>query len=104
MKGKFEKVLSKMYVSTQDEVIQRLAPDITDREETNVLLKGRQQNFQMSAPLERYNNDISEMVNDDSFHQPTNNPGHEFNQAELNNKQWAEELTKADERSQTFMA
>jgi len=47
----------------------------------------------MSAPLYRYNNDISELVND--------NEGHAMDQRQpaQDSKVWAEELIKADERA-----
>jgi hypothetical protein len=40
MKGKYEKILAKTYVSTQDEVVDGLNPDIYQREETNLMVKG----------------------------------------------------------------
>ena len=73
MKGKYEKVLSKMYLPSQDEVVEGLTPDIYDREEMNVMVKGKHQKFEMSSPLQKQNNDLSEIVNDESFAQPNNN-------------------------------
>lgn len=63
MKGKYEKVLVKTYMSGQDEIIPGLAPPITERSDTNVKMIGLTQEFHMSAPLSRYNNDISDIVN-----------------------------------------
>lgn len=40
MKGKYEKILAKTYVSSQDEVIEGLAPNILERGDTNLLMKG----------------------------------------------------------------
>ncbi len=40
MKGKYEKILAKTYVSTQDEVVDGLNPDLYQREETNLMVKG----------------------------------------------------------------
>jgi hypothetical protein len=65
MKGKYEKILAKTYMSGQDEVIEGLAPNILERGETNVMIRGHQQDFQMSHTLQKYNNDISELVNDE---------------------------------------
>ena len=53
----------------------------------------------MSSPLKRYNNDISELVNDES-HYPM---GNQTANKEMDNKKWADELAKADERAQNFM-
>lgn len=39
MRGKYEKVLSKMYMSDQDEVLPGLAPKIQDRGEVNSVMK-----------------------------------------------------------------
>lgn len=111
MRGKYEKVLAKMYMSSQDEVIEGLAPNILERGETNVLTRGHQQDFQMSSPMRRYNNDISELVNDDSFTHQNLKDRNDYrtqatsdkDQTYLNNKRWAEELTKADERSHIFL-
>ena len=72
MKGKYEKILSKMYMSDQDEVIEGLAPNINEKGEMNILMQGKHQDFQMSSPLRKYNNDISELVNDES-HYPIGN-------------------------------
>ena len=94
MKGKYEKVLTKTYMSGQDEVIEGLAPHITERGETNVKMAGLKQDFQMSAPLYRYNNDISELVNDNEGHATADQ-----RQPAQDSKVWAEELIKADERA-----
>jgi hypothetical protein len=40
MKGKYEKILAKTYMSGQDEVIEGLAPNILERGETNVMMRG----------------------------------------------------------------
>lgn len=53
MKGKYEKILAKTYVSTQDEVVEGLAPNINDREETNVMIKGYNQKFEMNSLMQR---------------------------------------------------
>lgn len=106
MKGKYEKILAKMYISSQDEVIEGLAPNITERDEINVLMKGHQQEFQLSSPLKKFNNDISELVHDDSFQLQDKlnfKTQHTSNDAQ-NNKKWADELTKADERCQLLQA
>jgi hypothetical protein len=93
MKSKYEKVLTKTYMSGQDEIIEGLAPHITERGETNVKMVGLKQEFQMSAPLHRYNNDISEIVNDvGDDRQP-------IGKNNQDTKVWAEELIRADERA-----
>ncbi len=52
----------------------------------------------MSAPLHRYNNDISEIVNDvGDDRQP-------IGKNNQDTKVWAEELIRADERAQEYMA
>jgi hypothetical protein len=48
MKGKYEKILAKMYIPSQDEVVEGLTPDIMEREEINARMKGHHQEFQMS--------------------------------------------------------
>lgn len=40
MKSKYEKILSKMYLPSQDEIVEGLYPDIQEREDTNVMIKG----------------------------------------------------------------
>ena len=42
MRSKYEKIMSKMYLPSQDEVIEGLAGDIMERGETNVMVKGHQ--------------------------------------------------------------
>ena len=83
-------------MSGQDEIIEGLAPHIMERGEVNIKGQARPQDFQMSHPLSRYNNDISELVNDgEGQHkdQPTNDV-----------RKWADELARADERAQLFQA
>ncbi|CDW76514.1 centrosomal protein of 135 kda [Stylonychia lemnae] len=103
MKSKYEKVMSKMYMSEQDEVIEGLAPNINERGEMNILMQGKHQDFQMSSPLKRYNQDISELVNDESHYPLGNNHLNQTMNKDYDNKKWADELAKADERSQNFM-
>ena len=67
MKGKFEKLMSKMYLPSQDEVIEGLIPHVEERGEVNAIMKSHHQEFEMSHPLQKYNNDISDMVHDDSY-------------------------------------
>jgi hypothetical protein len=67
MRSKFEKTLSKMYLPSQDEVIEGLAPDMVERGEINAMAKGHLQEFEMSHPLSKFNNDISDLVHDESF-------------------------------------
>ena len=56
-------MMTKMYMSNQDEVIEGLAPSIQERGEMNTIMKGHNQDFQMSSTLQKYNNDdISELV------------------------------------------
>ena len=119
MRGKYEKILSKMYMTGQDEIIEGLAPNILERGEVNTLMKGNhQQNFQMSNTLQKYNNDISELVNENGMDgMPNEHEGFRTNASskgglallgsnsknnELSNKKWAEELTKADDRASNF--
>ena len=108
MKGKYEKILAKTYVSSQDEVVEGLNPDIYQREETNVMVKGYNQKFEMNAPLGKQTNDLSQLVNEDSFHQ--NNQDNQFKthssgpvQDFIQAKKWVDELTKADERCQLYI-
>lgn len=49
-------------MSNQDEVIEGLAPNISDRGEINTIMKSHHQDFQMSNTLQKYNNDISEII------------------------------------------
>ena len=91
MKAKFEKVLTRSYMSGQDEVIEGLAPHIVERGEVNLKGQARPQDFQMSHPLSKYNNDISELVNEaEGQHRD-----HHINDT----RKWAEELARADERA-----
>lgn len=39
MKGKFEKLMSKMYLPSQDEVIEGLTPHVEERGEMNAVMK-----------------------------------------------------------------
>lgn len=54
MRAKLEKTLSKMYLPSQDEVIEGLAGDILDRGELNLMARvgGHKQEFDMSTGLQ----------------------------------------------------
>lgn len=55
-------------------MIEGLAPNIMDRGEINTIMKGYNQDFQMSSPLQKYNNDISELVGGNGDHLDANSP------------------------------
>ena len=75
MRTKYEKVMSKMYLPSQDEVIEGLTPDIMERGETNAIMKGHRQEFEINpSPLQKFNNDISELVHDESYVNPCEHP------------------------------
>ena len=97
MRAKLEKTLAKMYVPSQDEVVEGLAGDILERGELNLMAKagGHQQEFDLSHPVN--NNDMSEgglvaAGMDEKGLQGS---------AEAN-KKWLEELARADERGNRF--
>ena len=62
MRGKLEKTLSKMYMPSQDEVVEGLSGDILERGELNVMAKagGHQQEFELSHPVNNNLNDMSD--------------------------------------------
>ena len=98
--------MSKMYLPSQDEVIEGLAPDIYERGETNAMIKGHGQEFEMSHPFAKVNNDISELVHDNSYEIQVQGDtqqirlGTQSSKSDIkeSNKKWAEELGRADER------
>ena len=101
MRGKLEKTLSKMYLPSQDEVVEGLAGDILERGELNIMAKagGHQQEFDLSHPANLNNpNDMSDGglvaagMEDKDISKVS---------AEANRK-WLEELAKADERGNRF--
>lgn len=96
MRGKLEKTLSKMYLPSQDEVVEGLAGDILERGELNIMAKagGHQQEFEMSHPVNA-GGDMSDdgIIGMDEVAQPGS--------AEAN-KKWLQELAKADERGNRF--
>ncbi len=95
MRGKLEKTLSKMYLPSQDEVVEGLAGDILERGELNIMAKagGHQQEFELSQTVNQ-GGDMSEgIIGMDEVAQPGS--------AEAN-KKWAQELAKADERGNRF--
>ena len=53
MRAKLEKTLSKMYLPSQDEVVEGLAGDILERGELNLMAKvgGHQQEFELNNPV-----------------------------------------------------
>ncbi len=53
MRAKLEKTLSKMYLPSQDEVIEGLAGDILERGELNLMARvgGHQQEFELNNPV-----------------------------------------------------
>jgi DNA repair exonuclease SbcCD ATPase subunit len=57
MRGKLEKTLAKMYMPSQDEVVEGLAGDILERGELNVMAKagGHQQEFELNHPVNNPN-------------------------------------------------
>ena len=96
MRSKLDKVLTKTYMPSQDEVIEGLAVDIKEHN----ILNGTQQEFEITHPLAKQYNDISDVMRgDNSFVHERNNHREEISKR---NKEWAEELSKADERSEFF--
>lgn len=90
MRGKLEKTLSKLYLPSQDEVVEGLAGDILERGELNIMAKagGHQQEFELSHPVDMSPSD-----------------GHllaaPVDKSE-DNKKWLSELARADERGNRF--
>lgn len=99
VKSKLEKVMSKMYMPGQDEIVEGLAQHVTERGEQNMVMKANHhQDYEITHPLQKYNNDISEIVRDGSVIQDERQAVFTSGTA-ASNKQWADELTKADDRS-----
>lgn len=63
MRAKLEKTLSKMYLPSQDEVVEGLAADILDRGELNLMARvgGHQQDFDLSNAVNNAAEDMSGM-------------------------------------------
>lgn len=99
MRGKLEKTLSKMYMPSQDEVVEGLAGDILERGELNVMAKagGHQQEFELSHPVNNNLNDMSDgrQVAAGMDEKVQGNNGEA-------NKNWLDELAKADDRGNRF--
>lgn len=94
MRAKMEKALSKMYMPSQDEVVEGLAGDILERGEMNLMARvgGHQQEFELSHPVGTAGVDSSALEGA---------PRQALSSSEEARK-WAEELTKADDRSNRF--
>ena len=100
MRTKLEKTMSKMYLPSQDEVIEDLAGDILERGELNIMAKagGHMQEFELSQAMNQgMGNDISE----GGFLSHEDGEAVKRGNAE-SNKKWHEELAKADERANRF--
>lgn len=102
MRSKLEKTMSKMYLPSQDEVIEDLAGDILERGELNIMAKagGHMQEFELSHAVNQGGaNDMSE----GGFlsHEDGDALKKGAGSAEANRK-WHEELAKADERGNRF--
>ena len=100
MRSKLEKTMSKMYLPSQDEVIEDLAGDILERGELNIMAKagGHMQEFELSQAMNQgMGNDISE----GGFLSHEDGEAVKRGNAE-SNKKWHEELAKADERGNRF--
>ncbi len=97
MRAKIEKTLSKMYLPSQDEVIEDLAGDILERGELNIMAKagGHMQEFELSAAV----NQGGDMSDGGLLGQEEENLKGANAEA---NKKWLEELAKADERGNRF--
>lgn len=96
MRTKMDKVLTKTYMPSQDEVIEGLGMEIREHN----ILSGTQQEFEITHPLQKQYNDISEVMRgDNSFVQDR---GLNREEVEKINKVWAEELSKADERCEFY--
>ena len=92
--------MSKMYLPSQDEVIEDLAGDILERGELNIMAKagGHMQEFELSQAMNQgMGNDISE----GGFLSHEDGEAVKRGNAE-SNKKWHEELAKADERGNRF--
>jgi DNA repair exonuclease SbcCD ATPase subunit len=100
MRSKLEKTMSKMYLPSQDEVIEDLAGDILERGELNIMAKagGHMQEFELSHAVNQGGAiDITEgglLSHDETDMLKAGNPEA--------NKKWLEELAKADERGNRF--
>jgi len=97
MRGKLEKTLSKMYMPSQDEVVEGLAGDILERGELNVMAKagGHQQEFELSHPINNNPNDMSDGLVAAGIDEKLQGNAE-------SNKKWLEELARADERGNRF--
>ncbi len=97
MRAKIEKTMAKMYMPSQDEVVEGLAGDILERGELNIMAKagGHQQEFELSHPVNNNPNDMSDggLVAAGMDEKGGN--------AEAN-KKWLDELARADERGNRF--
>lgn len=91
-----DKVLTKTYMPSQDEVIQGLAMEIKEHN----ILNGAQQEFEITHPLQKQYNDISHVMREDNSF--VNDRGVSRDEMDKRNKVWAEELSKADERSEFY--
>ena len=75
-------------------------PDIGEKEFTKSnTLKAAQQEFEITHPLSKHHNDMSEVMKDQSF---TYERAANREESDRRNRQWGEELTKADERCDFF--
>jgi hypothetical protein len=103
MRAKFEKTLSKMYLPSQDEVVEGLAGDMLERGELNIMARagGHQQEFELSHAMNQINIDMSGVEGTGllAVEAPiTKGRSTDFESS----KKWHEELAKADERGNRF--
>ena len=101
MRAKIERTLAKMYLPSQDEIVEGLAGDILERGELNIMARagGHQQDFELSHPQEGMSHDIS-AAGGGFLAQAVDNSAVKGSVEQ--NKKWADELAKADERGNRF--
>jgi hypothetical protein len=103
MRAKLEKTLSKMYLPSQDEVVEGLAGDILERGELNLMARvgGHQQDFQLNHAVNQAGVDMSGLNMDGGVVEPSRGGAGNKDFAEIN-KKFLQDLTEADERANRF--
>jgi DNA repair exonuclease SbcCD ATPase subunit len=65
LKSKLDKALSKIYMPSQDEVIEGLSHKENALDQQHNILRGHEQRFDMTHPLSKHHHDMSEVMRDD---------------------------------------
>lgn len=98
---RIEKVMAKTYHPSANEIIEGLSQEPGARKQN--IVKGNQ-DFEMTHPLSKHHNDISDIMREPLTGAAATAAGQPSMDASKASQEWAEELRKADERTEFYRA